>query len=129
VFYTPEEMKVFRTFNINPSMYSEVHEGLSNSIYDLGIKILGFKDIKTLPFDANVKRSIFIHPNEAVRLFLSTWSKFLTLCKAFTGSIRTFKALLDSMLNKKKYALTRCLFRRNSAMIFCAMLPQVGISF
>ncbi|CEL55936.1 ATP-dependent DNA helicase II subunit 1 OS=Aspergillus oryzae (strain ATCC 42149 / RIB 40) GN=ku70 PE=3 SV=1 [Rhizoctonia solani AG-1 IB] len=91
VFYTPEEMKVFRTFNINPS-----------------IKILGFKDIKTLPFDANVKRSIFIHPNEA----------------AFTGSIRTFKALLDSMLNKKKYALTRCLFRRNSAMIFCAMLPQ-----
>ncbi|CAE6457106.1 unnamed protein product [Rhizoctonia solani] len=91
VFYTPEEMKAFRTFNINPS-----------------IKILGFKDIKTLPFDANVKHSIFIHPNEA----------------AFTGSIRTFKALLDSMLNKQKYALTRCVFRRNSAMIFCAMLPQ-----
>ncbi|QRW18462.1 ATP-dependent DNA helicase II, 70 kDa subunit [Rhizoctonia solani] len=91
VFYTPEEMKAFRTFNINPS-----------------IKILGFKDIKTLPFDANVKRSIFIHPNEA----------------AFTGSIRTFKALLDSMLSKKKYALTRCLFRKNSAIIFCAMLPQ-----
>ncbi|CAE6535774.1 unnamed protein product [Rhizoctonia solani] len=94
VFYTPEEMKAFRTFNINPS-----------------IKILGFKDINTIPFDANVKRTIFIHPNEA----------------AVTGSIRTFKALLDSMLKKQKYALTRCLFRRNSSILFCAMLPQAEV--
>ncbi|KAJ1308093.1 hypothetical protein OPQ81_002156 [Rhizoctonia solani] len=94
VFYTPEEMKAFRTFNINP-----------------GIKILGFKDINTIPFDANVKRSIFIHPNEG----------------AVTGSIRTFKALLDSMLKKQKYALTRCLFRRNSSMVFCAMIPQAEV--
>ncbi|KAH7312787.1 Ku DNA-binding complex, Ku70 subunit [Rhizoctonia solani] len=94
VFYTPEEMKTFRTFNINPS-----------------IKILGFKDINTIPFDANVKRAIFIHPNEA----------------AVTGSIRTFKALLDSMLKKQKYALTRCLFRRNSSIIFCAMVPQAEV--
>lgn len=31
-----------------------------------GIKILGFKDINTLPFDANVKHAVFLHPNEAV---------------------------------------------------------------
>ncbi|CAE6425067.1 unnamed protein product [Rhizoctonia solani] len=94
VFYTPEEMKAFRSFGIQPS-----------------IKILGFKDIETIPFDANVKHSIFIHPNEA----------------AVTGSNRTFKALLDSMLKKQKYALTRCLFRKNSSLIFCAMIPQAEV--
>ncbi|KAG8700923.1 ATP-dependent DNA helicase II subunit 1 [Ceratobasidium sp. 394] len=94
VFYTSEEMKSFRTFDIPPS-----------------IKILGFKDMNTLPFDANIKRSVFLHPNEAQVI----------------GSIRTFKALLDSMLSKKKYALTRCVFRRNNAMVFCAMLPQAEV--
>ncbi|QRV75541.1 ATP-dependent DNA helicase II, 70 kDa subunit [Ceratobasidium sp. AG-Ba] len=94
VFYTREEMKSFRTFDIAPS-----------------IKILGFKDLDTLPFDANIKHSVFLYPNEAL----------------MTGSIRTFKALLDSMLAKKKYALTRCVFRNNNAMAFCAMLPQAEV--
>ncbi|KAG9126728.1 ATP-dependent DNA helicase II subunit 1 [Ceratobasidium sp. 392] len=94
VFYTPQEMKSFRTFDLTPS-----------------IKILGFKDMNTLPFDANVKRAIFLHPNEALVI----------------GSTRTFKALLDSMLSRKKYALTRCMFRKNNTMIFCAMLPQAEV--
>ncbi|KAF8599114.1 Ku DNA-binding complex, Ku70 subunit [Ceratobasidium sp. AG-I] len=94
VFYTPDEMKLFRSFELSP-----------------GIKILGFKDLNSLAFDANIKHSIFLHPNEA----------------AVTGSIRTFKALLDSMLSKQKYALTRCLLRKNSSPVFCAMLPQAEV--
>ncbi|KAG8739323.1 Replication factor C (RF-C) subunit [Ceratobasidium sp. 414] len=103
VFYTPEQMKLFRTFDLAPS-----------------IKILGFKDMNTLPFDANIKRSVFLHPNEADR-----WLNGVP--KLVTGSIRTFKALLDSMVSKKKYALARCIFRKNSAMVFCAMLPQAEV--
>ncbi|KAG8726744.1 ATP-dependent DNA helicase II subunit 1 [Ceratobasidium sp. 428] len=87
-------MRSFRTFDLTP-----------------GIKILGFKDMDTLPFDANIKKAMFLHPNEAL----------------VTGSTRTFKALLDSMISKQKYALTRCMLRKNTPMVFCAMLPQAEV--
>ncbi|KAI6126231.1 SPOC like C-terminal domain-containing protein [Pisolithus croceorrhizus] len=73
-----------------------------------GIKLLGFKDKKELAFEDNVKHSIFIYPDEL----------------KYSGSKRTFSALLQKMLEKRKIGLVRALVRRNSSPVFCALLPQ-----
>ncbi|KAG0705785.1 SPOC like C-terminal domain-containing protein [Suillus ampliporus] len=73
-----------------------------------GIKLLGFKNRKELAFEDNVKHSVFICPDEL----------------KYSGSKRTFTALLKKMIEKKKIGLVLALTRRNSAPIFCAMLPQ-----
>ncbi|KAI6043106.1 SPOC like C-terminal domain-containing protein [Pisolithus marmoratus] len=73
-----------------------------------GIKLLGFKDKTELAFEDNVKHSIFIYPDEL----------------KYSGSKRTFSALLQKMLEKRKIGLVRALVRRNSSPVFCAMLPQ-----
>lgn len=39
-------------------------------IKQLGIKLLGFKDRTELAFEDNVKHSVFIYPDELVRLLL-----------------------------------------------------------
>ncbi|KAG2064978.1 Ku DNA-binding complex, Ku70 subunit [Suillus decipiens] len=73
-----------------------------------GIKLLGFKDRKELAFEDNVKHSVFIYPDEL----------------KYSGSKRTFAALLKKMIEKKKIGLVLALTRRNAAPVFCAMLPQ-----
>ncbi|KAI0064929.1 Ku DNA-binding complex, Ku70 subunit [Artomyces pyxidatus] len=47
VFYTAEEVKLFRTMGLEPR-----------------IKLLGFKDRDELAFEDNIKHSTFIHPDE-----------------------------------------------------------------
>ncbi|KAA1467266.1 Ku DNA-binding complex Ku70 subunit [Dentipellis sp. KUC8613] len=91
VFYTPEEVKTFRTLGLDP-----------------GLKLLGFKDREELNFEDNVKHSYFIHPDEMT----------------YSGSKRTFSALIRTMIKKDKIGLVRAVIRRNSAPMFCAMLPQ-----
>ncbi|TFK63151.1 Ku DNA-binding complex, Ku70 subunit [Pluteus cervinus] len=73
-----------------------------------GIKLLGFKDRSELLFEDNVKHSYFIYPDEM----------------AYSGSKRTFSALLKSMLKKDKIGLVLSLNRRNSSPSFCALVPQ-----
>ncbi|KAG1822093.1 SPOC like C-terminal domain-containing protein [Suillus variegatus] len=73
-----------------------------------GIKLLGFKDRTELAFEDNVKHSVFIYPDEL----------------KYSGSKRTFAALLRKMIEKKKIGLVLALTRRNTAPVFCAMLPQ-----
>ncbi|KDR78542.1 hypothetical protein GALMADRAFT_243950 [Galerina marginata CBS 339.88] len=73
-----------------------------------GIKLLGFKDRSELAFEDNVKHSQFIYPDEM----------------SYSGSKRTFSALLKSMVKKKKIGIALCLNRRNSSPVFCALLPQ-----
>ncbi|TBU27758.1 ku70-like protein [Dichomitus squalens] len=73
-----------------------------------GIKLLGFKSRKELAFEDNIKHSFFIYPDEMT----------------YSGSKRTFTALLRTMISKKKIAIVLALTRRNSSPIFCAMLPQ-----
>ncbi|KAF8224427.1 Ku DNA-binding complex, Ku70 subunit [Tricholoma matsutake] len=73
-----------------------------------GIKLLGFKDQKELAFEDNIKHSMFIYPDEM----------------SYSGSKRTFSALLKSMIKKKKIGLVLALTRRNSSPVFCALLPQ-----
>ncbi|KAG1735345.1 SPOC like C-terminal domain-containing protein [Suillus paluster] len=73
-----------------------------------GIKLLGFKKRKELAFEDNVKHSVFIYPDEL----------------KYSGSKRTFTALLKKMIEKKKIGLVLALTRRNVAPIFCAMVPQ-----
>ncbi|TCD61340.1 ATP-dependent DNA helicase II subunit 1, partial [Steccherinum ochraceum] len=72
------------------------------------IKLLGFKNKSELAFEDNVKHSTFIYPDEM----------------AYSGSKRTFSALLKSMVKKEKIGLALVLFRRNSSPLFCALLPQ-----
>ncbi|KAF5345659.1 hypothetical protein D9757_014209 [Collybiopsis confluens] len=90
-FYTPEEMKSFRTLGLEP-----------------GFKLLGFKPRKELKFEDNVKHSLFIYPDE----------------NTYSGSKRTFTALLKSMAKKKVIALALGLVRRNATPTIYAVLPQ-----
>ncbi|KAK0470359.1 SPOC like C-terminal domain-containing protein [Desarmillaria tabescens] len=46
-FYTPEEVRLFRTLGLEPS-----------------IKLLGFKDQSELLFEDNIKHSLFVYPDE-----------------------------------------------------------------
>ncbi|KAF8885484.1 SPOC like C-terminal domain-containing protein [Infundibulicybe gibba] len=72
------------------------------------IKLLGFKDRSELVFEDNVKHSHFIYPDEMT----------------YSGSKRTFSALLKSMVKKKKIGLALTLTRRNASPAFCVLLPQ-----
>ncbi|KAF8835667.1 Ku DNA-binding complex, Ku70 subunit [Paxillus ammoniavirescens] len=90
-FYTAEEIRSFRTFDLEP-----------------GLKLLGFKNKKELAFEDNIKHSLFIHPDEL----------------KYSGSKRTFSALLQKMLEKNKIGLALALTRRNATPVFCAMVPQ-----
>ncbi|KDQ58968.1 hypothetical protein JAAARDRAFT_33696 [Jaapia argillacea MUCL 33604] len=74
-----------------------------------GIKLLGFKDRSELTFEDNTRHSTFIYPDEM----------------KYSGSKRTFSALLKSMVKKKKFGLVLVLLKRNSSPVFCAMLPQI----
>ncbi|EMD33370.1 hypothetical protein CERSUDRAFT_108161 [Gelatoporia subvermispora B] len=73
------------------------------------IKLLGFKDISELAYEDNVKHSTFIYPDEMT----------------YSGSKRTFTALLRTMVRKKKIGIALGLARRNSTPTFYAMLPQL----
>ncbi|KIJ11497.1 hypothetical protein PAXINDRAFT_171745 [Paxillus involutus ATCC 200175] len=90
-FYTAEEIRSFRTFDLEP-----------------GLKLLGFKNKGELAFEDNIKHSLFIHPDEL----------------KYSGSKRTFSALLQKMLEKNKIGLVLALTRRNATPVFCAMVPQ-----
>ncbi|KAI0667937.1 ku70-like protein [Trametes maxima] len=73
-----------------------------------GIKLLGFKDRSELSFEDNVKHSVFVYPDEMT----------------YSGSKRTFAALLRTMIDKRKIAIVLALTRRNASPVFCAVLPQ-----
>lgn len=73
-----------------------------------GIYLLGFKNHSELLFEDNIKHSTFVYPDEDI----------------YSGSRRTFCALLKSMVKKAKIGLVLTLFRRSSTPSFCAMLPQ-----
>jgi len=73
-----------------------------------GVKILGFKDKETLRFQDNLKHALFIYPDE----------------KTYSGSTRTFNALLKATLNRDKVILARFMPRRASVPSFAALVPQ-----
>lgn len=73
-----------------------------------GIKLLGFKGREELAFEDNVRHATFLVPDEA----------------KFAGSRRTFVALLRTMVEKKKVGYVRAITRRNSTVVFCALVPQ-----
>ncbi|KAG8906390.1 ATP-dependent DNA helicase II subunit 1 [Tulasnella sp. 403] len=77
-----------------------------------GIKILGFKDRETLRLQDNIKHAYFIYPDE----------------KVYSGSTRTFNALLKAMLNRDKVALVRFMPRRGATPSFAVLLPQASLS-
>jgi hypothetical protein len=103
---------------------------LSCGHWRLVIKLLGFKDESELAFEDNIKHSFFIYPDEMVRLSPHSrelmFSQYVYIVKAYSGSKRTFSALLKSMISKKKIGIALALTRRNSSPTFCAMLPQAS---
>ncbi|KZO99302.1 ku70-like protein [Calocera viscosa TUFC12733] len=73
-----------------------------------GIKILGFKDRSELTFFDNIKHSTFIYPSE----------------DEYTGSTRTFAALLHSLSKKEKIGIALAVTRRGYTPQFVALVPQ-----
>lgn len=94
-----------------------------------GLRLLGFKDSSELAFEDNIKHSMFLHPDENVRHHHLFPGRFLPTesFQAFSGSVRTFSALLKSMLAKNKIGLVMGIARRNSAPMFYALIPQVAL--
>lgn len=92
----------------------------------IGIKLLGFKKRDEVVFEDNIKHSVFIHPDELVRPCPILTSRNKLSMQKYSGSKRTFTALLKKMIAKRKIGLVLALTRRNAAPIFCAMLPQVS---
>ncbi|THH23094.1 hypothetical protein EUX98_g8084 [Antrodiella citrinella] len=111
VFFTQDEQKSFRTLGLEPR-----------------IKLLGFKDKTELSFEDNVKHSYFIYPDEMARILIRSYNLGLhvtnRLSQAYSGSKRTFSALIKSMAKKEKIGIALALMRRNSAPVFCALVPQ-----
>lgn len=46
------------------------------------------------------------------------------MCQTYTGSTRTFAALLKSCLKLKRHVLALCRFRANSTPEFAVLIPQ-----
>ena len=49
---------------------------------------------------------------------------WLTVSQAYTGSTRTFAALLQSCLKQNRHALALCRFRTNITPEFAVLIPQ-----
>lgn len=74
------------------------------------LKLLGFKSRKeNLKFQESVKHSYFLQPNE----------------EAFSGSRRTFIALLESMIKKEVIGYAVLLARKSARPQICILIPQM----
>jgi len=91
-----------------PFYTAEELKSFRNLGLDPGIKLLGFKDRSEIALEDNVKHSLFLYPDET----------------SYSGSKRTFAALLKSMVEKGKIGLALALTRSNAIPTFCALLPQ-----
>ena len=83
---------------------------------------------KNVRFELNVKNSIFLYPDEKVS---ANCAGIFCLAdprspQTFTGSTRTFAALLASCLSRNKCALAFAFTRRTSTPYYAALLPQVS---
>ncbi|KAK4689603.1 ATP-dependent DNA helicase 2 subunit 1, partial [Tremellales sp. Uapishka_1] len=72
------------------------------------IKILGFRSPDDLEIDDNMKHAYFLYPNE----------------ETYTGSTRTFAALLKSCIKLNRHALAICRFKTNITPEICCLIPQ-----
>ena len=68
VFYTADEVRSFRTIGLEPGALRARSPSDDQLTPWLGIKLLGFKSRKDLAFEDNIKHSLFIYPDEMVRL-------------------------------------------------------------
>lgn len=71
-----------------------------------------------------MKHSYFLYPDEDVAGHLLTFAQANR--QSYTGSTRTFAALLKSCLKKGKHALAICRFKTNITPEFAVLIPQEG---
>lgn len=71
------------------------------------IRLLGFKPAQALPIWAHLRPSTFIYPSE----------------EDYVGSTRTFAALQQTMIDKKKIGIIWYIPRRNATPVLAALLP------
>lgn len=93
----------------------------------VALRLLGFVNPDRFPIEHQVKHSYFVYPTEKVsgvqeRSHLLTSGFWL---QVWTGSTRTFAALLQVMLEKGKAGLGLLLPRRNTAPVHVLVMPQV----
>ncbi|KAF8547934.1 Ku DNA-binding complex, Ku70 subunit [Imleria badia] len=103
-------MSITRSVKLGHRPFYTADEIRSFRTLDLepGLKLLGFKNKSEIAFEDNIKHALFIHPDEL----------------KYSGSKRTFSALLQKMLQKDKIGLVLALVRRNATPVFCALVPQ-----
>ncbi|CAG04519.1 unnamed protein product, partial [Tetraodon nigroviridis] len=75
---------------------------------DPGLQLIGFKPLERLKIHHHIHPALFIYPEEDM----------------VKGSSCLFSALLTKCIEKKVFALCRCVARRNSPPRFAALVPQ-----
>ncbi|KAG0143357.1 hypothetical protein CROQUDRAFT_661353 [Cronartium quercuum f. sp. fusiforme G11] len=103
----PKESKKLRKIIFNKDELEKIRNAESN----IGITLLRFRPKDELKWKYHIKHSYFIFPNEEL----------------FTGSIRTFTALVKSMYKKDKIGYGIFRSRKNGTPSLVAMLPQLEL--
>ena len=101
------EIRKAFSFGGEQILFSEDELKNINHFGDPIIRIIGFKPLDMLPTWANVKEWNFMYPSE----------------EHYVGSTRTFSALQQTMLRKRKFALVWFIARRNAAPVISALIP------
>lgn len=106
---TVEKTELRKAFKFGGENITFTPEELSSlrNFGEPGIRIVGFKDRSLLPLWANLRPSTFLYPSE----------------EEVIGSTRTFAALQQSLLEKKKFAVVWYVARRNAAPFIAALIP------
>ncbi|ODV92678.1 hypothetical protein CANCADRAFT_1273 [Tortispora caseinolytica NRRL Y-17796] len=97
-------------YKFGPTQLVEFTSSEIKSIRNFGqshIKILGFKPLRDLPWEFNIKNPILLYPDE----------------ETISGSFRTYAALHKSMLNSQTCALCYTLLR-SGRPVFSAMIAH-----
>lgn len=106
---TVEKVELRKAFKFGGETVTFTPEELA-SIKNFGdpvIRIIGFKPLSMIPIFANLRPATFIYPSE----------------EEFIGSTRTFSALYQSMLKKKKCAIVWYIARKNASPFLAALIP------
>ena len=128
-FYTAEEIRSFRTLGLEPG------QSVFSTLSDLYLPHSPFQASNSLGSKTAPSWPLRTISNTPSLFILTRWSVLLTRVrmldltplKSYSGSKRTFSALLKSMIKKEKIGLALALTRRNASPIFCYLLPQVSI--
>eukprot|EP00752_Nemacystus_decipiens_P005093 g4622.t1 len=102
------EVRTYLEFAGERAYISKDEMAILKGLYPKGLTLLGFRHMRTLRPDYNVRSPYFVYPDE----------------ESTAGSAKAFIALHSAMQEKKVYALARLVRTAGAAPRIVALLPQ-----